>query len=201
MAITFKCKFALRPGTMFYFGTISCIADEEGTLHRVADPPKKKLSLGIPREASAKQWAVLPLVAQGKMIPHRPRIGTPWEKKYRPVGISLTRRTLLSTSPTKELTQITRKKATNVPSQEMRTLRATFPIPSPSKEDGKKSTIALAPFYPNVLFIQGRLESAPISDDEPTMQREEPPKREARRRRNRRRNVWRHHEAEEQDPA
>ena len=169
MTITFKCKIALRLGTMFYFGTISWITDEEGTLHRVADPPEKKLSLGIPREVRAKQWVVLPLVAQGKMIPHRPWIGNPWEKKDRPVGISLTRRTPLSTSPTKEWTRVTRKKETNVLSQGMRTRRATFPIPSPSKEDGKKSTIAPNPFYLDVLFIQGRLESTPISDDEPTM--------------------------------
>jgi hypothetical protein len=57
----------------------------------------------------------------------------------------------------------------------MRTRRAIFLIHSPSKEDGKKSTIAPAPFYPDVLFIQGRVESAPVSDDEPTMQGEEPP--------------------------
>jgi hypothetical protein len=169
IAVTFKCKIALRPRTMFCFGTISCIADEEGTLHRIADPPEKKLSSGTPREVRAKQWVVLPLVAQGKMIPHRPRVGAPWENKDRPVGISFTRRTPLSTSPTKEWTRVTRKKETNVLSQGMRTRRATFPVPSPSKEDGKKSTIAPDPFYPDVLFIQGRLESTPISDDEPTM--------------------------------
>jgi hypothetical protein len=50
----------------------------------------------------------------------------------------------------------------------------------PSKEDGKKNTATPAPFYPDVLFIQGRLELAPISDDEPTMQGEEPPQRDAR---------------------
>jgi hypothetical protein len=116
MTITFKCKIALCLGTMFCFGTISCIVDEEGTLHRVADPPEKKLSSGIPREARAKQWAAPPPVARGKMIPHIPRTGNPWEKKDRPVGISLTRRTPLSTSPTKEWTQITQKKETNVPS-------------------------------------------------------------------------------------
>jgi hypothetical protein len=32
-----------------------------------------------------------------------------------------------------------------------------------------------AHFYPGVLFIQGRSESVPISDDEPTMQGEECP--------------------------
>jgi hypothetical protein len=39
---------------MFCFGTISCIADEEGTLHRLADLLEKKLSSEIPREAKAK---------------------------------------------------------------------------------------------------------------------------------------------------
>jgi hypothetical protein len=57
----------------------------------------------------------------------------------------------------------------------MRTRRATFLIPSPLKEDGKKIAVMPAPFYPDVVFIQGRLESAPVSDDEPAMQAEEPP--------------------------
>ena len=116
MVITSKCKIALRPGTMFCFGTISSIADEEGTLHRVADPSKKKLSSKILREVKAKQRAMASPVAQGKMIPHKLRVGNPWEKKDRPVGISLTRRTPLSTSPTKEWTRITRKEA-NIPSK------------------------------------------------------------------------------------
>jgi hypothetical protein len=57
------------------------------------------------------------------------------------------------------------------------------------------------PFYPDVLFIGGRVESSPISNDEPTVPGEEPPQWEARRRRNRRCNARRHHEAREQDPA
>jgi hypothetical protein len=73
--------------------------------------------------------------------------------------------------------------------------------PSPSKKDGKKFITTSTPFYPDVLFIEGRVESSPISDDEPTMPGEEPPQREARRWRNRRRNIRRHHEAEERDPA
>jgi hypothetical protein len=40
-----------------------------------------------------------------------------------------------------------------------------FPAPSPSKEDRKKSAIATAPFYPDILFIGGIFESSPISDD------------------------------------
>jgi hypothetical protein len=31
------------------------------------------------------------------------------------------------------------------------------------------------PFYPDILFIEGRVESSPISDNEPTVPREEPP--------------------------
>jgi hypothetical protein len=42
MAVTFQRKIILRPGSVFCFGTISSVADEEGTLHRIADPPKRK---------------------------------------------------------------------------------------------------------------------------------------------------------------
>jgi hypothetical protein len=73
-------------------------------------------------------------------------------------------------------------------------------VPPSSKENGKKLVTAGVPFYPDVLFI-GRVESPPVSDDEPTAPGEEPPQRESRRRRNRRRNIRRHHEAGERDPA
>jgi hypothetical protein len=66
---------------------------------------------------------------------------------------------------------------------------------------GRDEEHQCASSYPDILFIQGRLESAPISDDEPTMQGEEPPQRDAPRRRNKRLNVRRHHEAGERDPA
>jgi hypothetical protein len=201
MAVTFKNKITLSPGAMFRFGSISCIADEEGTLHRVADPPKKKPSSGILREARASPRTTPPLIAQGKMVPCRPGFRSPREKKDRSVGVSLTQKTLLSTLPTKEWTRITRKKEINILSHGRRTNQATFSIPLPSKEDGQKNTVVPAPFYPDILFIHGRLESAPISNDGPTMQGEEPPQHDARRRRNRRRNVWRHHEAAERGPA
>jgi hypothetical protein len=42
MAVTFHRKITLRPRSVFCFGTISSVADDEGTLHRIADPPKKK---------------------------------------------------------------------------------------------------------------------------------------------------------------
>jgi hypothetical protein len=170
MAVIFKNKITLSPGAMFCFGTISCIADVKGTLHRVADPPKKRPSSGIPREAEISLRAVPPLIAREKMVPRRPRLRDPRKKKDQSVRAPPTRRTPLSTSPTKEWTRITRKKEVNIPYRGRRTHRAILPTPPPSKKDGKKNTAIPAPFYPNVLFIQERLESAPISDDEPTMQ-------------------------------
>jgi hypothetical protein len=53
--------------------------------------------------------------------------------------------------------------------------------PSPSNKDEKEFITTATPFYPNILFIRGRLESSPISDDEPTVPGEEPPQREAQR--------------------
>jgi hypothetical protein len=44
MAITFQYKIALRPRFVFCFGTISSVANEEGILHRIADPLEKKPS-------------------------------------------------------------------------------------------------------------------------------------------------------------
>jgi hypothetical protein len=110
---------------------------------------------------------------------------------------SLTRRTPLPTSPTEEWTHITRKKEASG----MEAHQAILPTPSPSKKDGKGFITTTSPFYPDVLFIGGRVESSPISDDEPTMPGEKPPQREARRWRNRRRNIRQHHEAGEQDPV
>jgi hypothetical protein len=81
------------------------------------------------------------------------------------------------------------------------TRQAALLAPSPSKEDGEKLVVTATPFYPDILFFGGRVESSPISNDEQTMPGEEPLQREARRWRNRHRNVRRHHEAGERDPA
>jgi hypothetical protein len=54
MDITFQHKIILRPGSVFCFGTISSVADEEGTLHRIADPPERKSSSTISGKAKAK---------------------------------------------------------------------------------------------------------------------------------------------------
>jgi hypothetical protein len=176
MAVTFHSKITLRPESVFCFGTISSVADEEGTLHRIADPPKKK----SPPTNSENVGEAQPPALRKKIAFRKSGAESP-----------LTRRTPLSTSPTKEWTQIARKKET-------KGKQIVLSVPPPSKENGKVTTTA-APFYPDVLFI-GRVESPPISDDEPTAPGEEPPQRESRRRRNRRRNVRQHHEAGERDP-
>jgi hypothetical protein len=177
MAITFHSKITLRPGSVFYFGTISSVVDEEGTLHRIADPPEKK----SPPTNSENVGEAQPPALRKKIVPGKSGAEGP-----------LTRRTPLSTSPTKEWTQIARKKET-------KGKQVVLSVPPPSKENGKKVTTTEAPFYPDVLFV-GRVESPPVSDDEPTAPREEPPQRESRRRRNRRQNVRRCHEAGERDP-
>jgi hypothetical protein len=79
-------------------------------------------------------------------------------------------------------TRIVRKKETN----EVKARQAALLVPLPSKENKKKLVATTVSFYPDILFIGGRVESTPVSDDEPTTQGEEPLQRESRRRRNRR---------------
>jgi hypothetical protein len=156
MAISFYSKITLRPGSVFCFGTISFVADEEGILHRIADLPEKE----SPPTNSKNTGEAQPPALRMRIVSGKPGAEG-----------SLTWRTPLPTSPTKECTRIARKKI----------------------------TATAAPFYPDVLFI-GRAESPIISDDEPTVPGEDPPQRESRRRRNRRRNVRRHHAAGERNP-
>jgi hypothetical protein len=168
---------------MFCFGTISSVADEEGTLHRIADPPKRKPSSIIFGKAGTKQEIAQPPALRAKTTSCKPGA----ENLF-------TQRTPLFTSSTEEWTRITRKK-------EIKTRQSALLVPPPSKENRKKLVVTTTPFYPDVLFIGGRVESFPIFDDEPTVPGEEPPQQEARRRRNRRHNARRHHEAGERDPT
>jgi hypothetical protein len=62
MAVTFQHKIILRPGSMFCFGTISSVADEEGTLHCIADSPERKFSSKCSEKIGAKQEKVQPPV-------------------------------------------------------------------------------------------------------------------------------------------
>jgi hypothetical protein len=189
MAIIFKSKITFSPGAIFCFGTISCVADIEGTLHRITTPPKKKSSSGIPQEARVKPRVMPPLTARQGMAPRKSGLKSPQRVEGQSTMASPTWRIPLSTSPTKEWARITRRREVNVPYQGRTAQRAILPTPPPLKEDERKHTDAPAPFYPDILFIQGRLESSPISDDEPIVLGEEPPQRDARRWRNMHRNV------------
>jgi hypothetical protein len=97
MAVTFYSKITLRPESVFCFGTISSIADKKGTLHRIADPPEKKSTpTNSENVREAQPPAIRKKIVSGKSEAEGP----------------LTRITPLSTSLTREWTQITRKKET-----------------------------------------------------------------------------------------
>jgi hypothetical protein len=99
MAIVFQHKIALRPGSMFCFGTISSMADEEGIMHRITDPPEKKPSSKISEKARTEQEIAQPPAPRAKTTSCKPGAEN-----------SLTRRTSLSISSMEKWTQITRKK-------------------------------------------------------------------------------------------
>jgi hypothetical protein len=170
MAVTFLHKIVFRPGSKFCFGTISAVADKEGTLHPIADPTERRSSSKISVEIGEKQEKAQPPMLRKRIASGRTEARGP-----------PTRKTPLSTSPMEEWTQIKRKKETNKIGRKQVDLSA----PPPSKENRRKIATTAIPFYPDVLFI-GRAESPPISDDEPTVPGEEPPQRESCRRRNRR---------------
>jgi hypothetical protein len=102
MTITFQHKIILRPRSIFCFGTISSMADEEGTLHRIADPPERKPSPTLSGKVRAKPGIAQPPVLRAKTTSHQPGAEDP-----------TTRRTPLTTSSTEKWTQITRKKEPN----------------------------------------------------------------------------------------
>jgi hypothetical protein len=138
IAVTFQHKIVLRPGFVFYFGTISSVADEEGTLHRIVDPPERKSSSKISGKIGAKQEKAQPPALRAKTTFSKLEVEGP-----------STRRTPLSTSPTKKWTWITRKKEVN----KVKDCQTALSVPSSSKENGKKLVTAAVPFYPDVLFI------------------------------------------------
>jgi hypothetical protein len=156
MAVTFHRKITLRPESVFCFGTISSVADEEGTLHRIADLPRKKSLPTNSENIGVRKEKVQPPALRKKIAFSKPGAEGP-----------LTRRTPLPTSLTKEWTQIARKKETNKTGRK----QAVLSVPPSSKESGKKIATTAAPFYPDVLFI-GRVESPPF----PTMSRPHPEK-------------------------
>jgi hypothetical protein len=73
-----------------------------------------------------------------------------------------TRRTPLSTSPTERWTRITKKKEVN----KAKDRQAALSVPPSSKESRKRIVATTVPFYPDILFIGGRVESNLVSDAE-----------------------------------
>jgi hypothetical protein len=140
MAVTFQYKIALCPGSVFCFGTISSVADEEGILHRIVDPPEKKPSPIISEKAGTRQQIAQPPAPQAKTTSCKSKAEN-----------SFTRRTPLSTSSIEDCTWITRKKEAS----RMEARQAALSAPSPSKKDRKKFVTTATPFYPDVLFIRG----------------------------------------------
>jgi hypothetical protein len=144
---------------MFCFETISSVADEEETLRRIADPPERKPSSTNSGKGRAKQEKARPPALRTETPSCKPGVEGP-----------STRRTPLSTTSTETWTQITRGKEAN----KVENHQTSLLIPPPSKENRKKLVTKTVPFYPDVLFIGGRVESTPIFDDEPTAPGEEP---------------------------
>jgi hypothetical protein len=48
MAIIFNIPITSNVGEIFYFGSLSYIADQEGVLHHITDPSDKRTSLMAP---------------------------------------------------------------------------------------------------------------------------------------------------------
>jgi hypothetical protein len=155
MAIIFKSKITFSPGAIFCFGTISCVADIKGTLHRTTAPPKRKPSSEIPREARVKPQAMPPLTARQGTAPHKSELKSPWRMEVQSTRASPAQRTSLSTSPTKEWTQITRRREVNVPYRGRKTQRAILPTPPPSKRMRRSTPPYLLPSTPMSFSFKG----------------------------------------------
>jgi hypothetical protein len=85
--------------------------------------------------------------------------------------------TPLSTSPTRVWTQITQQRGVDSPgtSVVVGTRPMATAVASLTGEIARAWDVPPSSFFPNVLSIQGRVEDAPISNDESTVQGEEPP--------------------------
>jgi hypothetical protein len=199
MATIFNTPFTFNAVEMFHYGSHSCIADQ-GVLHHTVDPSEKRSSLmapiagaGLPlltlariTPTNSKAQKPQPASAPRKIVPASggPRAIT--THVARPTKAApLSRWTPLSTSPTQVWTRITRRKEAGSPGTGV--VAGTRPTIVPAApltwETARARDTAPSSFFPDVLFIQGIVEDAPISDDEPTVLG------------NMRRNIWNHHEA------
>jgi hypothetical protein len=133
MAVTFHRKITLRPRSVFCFRTISSVADEEGTLHRIADPPKKKSTPTRSENIGVKEEKAQPPALRKKIAFGKPGAEGP-----------LTQRTPLSTSSTKEWTQIARKKEANKAGRK----QVVLSVPLPSKKEDRHDSSTIRPRRP-----------------------------------------------------
>ena len=98
MAIVFYSKITFRPGSVFCFGTISSIADEEGTLHRIADPPKKKSTPTRSENIGVRKEKARPPALRKKIALGKPGAESPLTRKTPVGGLRPQRRTERSLS-------------------------------------------------------------------------------------------------------
>jgi hypothetical protein len=153
MAIIFNTLFNFNAGEIFHFGSISCIADQEGILHRIADASGKKSSLVVPKAA-----AELPHTAPARITPTKSKAREPQQvfipHKFAPTSgepravvmpvarsteaMPLSRWTPLSTLPCRAWTWITRRREACTPriGATVEAQLTTIPTTPPFKEDG-----------------------------------------------------------------
>jgi hypothetical protein len=80
MVVVFKSMITFSPGAVFCFGTISYVADAEGTLHHIMTSLERKSPSGSPKEAVAKPRTMptkTPSMALRSMVPHESRLEIP----------------------------------------------------------------------------------------------------------------------------
>jgi hypothetical protein len=205
MAIIFDTLITFNAREVIRFGSLSCITDQEGVLHRIAVPSESRSSPMEPiAPMNSKVRKPQPTFASCRIAPAsgRPRAITTHVARSTKAA-HLSRRTPLSMSPTRVWTRITRRKGVDSPDTSMAagTRPMTIPAAPLIWETTREWDTTLSSFFLDVLFIQGRVEDAPISNEEPTILGEKPLQRKARQRRNRHCNIERHHQAGEQDPT
>jgi hypothetical protein len=123
MAIIFNTPITFNAGEVFHFGSLSYIVDQEGILHRIADPSEKRSSpvaliAGVGSSCltparttltNSKAWKPQPTSAPCRIAPTsgEPRAITTHVARATK-ATPLSRRSPLSTSPTRVWTRITR---------------------------------------------------------------------------------------------
>jgi hypothetical protein len=97
MAIVFNIPITFNAGEIFFFGSLSCITDQEGVLHRIVDPSEKRFSsmapnlgVGLPHPTPARN-ALRNTKAEGSRQASAPRRIAPVAGEPRTVVAPMTR--------------------------------------------------------------------------------------------------------------